>query len=155
MLPNPPAREPALNFIFVPPYRIVGTSVAGEATTIMIPELDICFDLGSCPRAMLPAKWVAISHGHMDHIGGLAYWCSQRNFQGMGPGNIICPAAIAPAIQKMLEGYQDLERQKTPFKIHPLEPEAHAGKHVARVVARDGRGPSGCSEPRWAKSASR
>jgi ribonuclease Z len=123
MLPKPPAREPGLGFLYVPPYRIVGTSIAGEATSIMIPELDVCFDLGVCPRPMLPAKYVCISHGHMDHIGGLAYYCSQRYFQGMGPGNIICPKAIAPAIRRMMEGYIDLERQKTPFNLIELEPE--------------------------------
>jgi ribonuclease Z len=123
MLPKPPPKESQLGFLYLPPYRIVGTSVAGEQTCIMIPELDVCFDMGFCPRPALAMKYVAISHGHMDHIGGLAYWCSQRHFQGMGPGNIICPASIAPAIQKMMEGYIDLERQKTPFNIIPIEAE--------------------------------
>ena len=123
MLPKPPPREQQVGFIYVPPYRIIGTSIAGEITAIQIPELDVCFDMGYCPRPMLACKYVAVSHGHMDHIGGLAYYCSQRHFQGMGPGNIVCPKEIAPAIQKMMEGYMDLERQKTPFNIIPLEPE--------------------------------
>lgn len=123
MLPKPPARETPLGFLYIPPYRIVGTSIAGESTTVMVPELDITFDMGQCPRPMLASPYVAISHGHMDHVGGLAYYCSQRVFQGMTPGKIICPEEIAPAVRKMLEGYRDLERQNTPFEIIPLEPE--------------------------------
>lgn len=123
MLPKPPPREPQPGFIYIPPFRVVGVSVAGEATSVMVPELDVCFDIGCCPRAMLAAKTLCISHGHMDHIGGLAYWCSQRVFQGMGAGRILCPSAIAPAITRMMDGYIDLERQKTPYELVPLEPE--------------------------------
>lgn len=120
MLPKPPPREPSLGFLFLPPFRVQGTSVAGEATSVSIPEYDIVFDLGACPRPMLAMKYVAISHGHMDHVGALAYYCSQRVFQGMGEGNIICDARIAPAIDKMMAGYVELERQTTPYKIIPL-----------------------------------
>lgn len=123
MLPKPPPRESGLGFLLIPPFRVQGTSVAGEQTCVMVPELDICFDMGVCPRASLASKFLAISHGHMDHIGGLAYWCSQRNFQGMGPGTIICSTAIAPAIETMLKGYRDLEGQKMPYELVALEPE--------------------------------
>lgn len=123
MLPKPPPRESSIGFLYIPPYRIVGTSIAGEATAFHLPELDLGFDMGVCPRPMLTSKFVAVSHGHMDHIGALAYYCSQRHFQGMGTGNIICDARIAPAIQKMMEGYIDLERQNTPYNIIPIEPE--------------------------------
>ncbi len=121
MIPKPPPRETGLGFLYFPPYRVQGVSIAGEQTCVMVPELDICFDMGLCPRASLSAKHLAISHGHMDHIGGLAYWCSQRHFQGMGPGNIVCHPSIEKPIRDMLHGYRALEEQNTPFNIIPLD----------------------------------
>jgi len=123
MLPKPPPREGALGFLYLPPYRVQGISIAGEATCIQVPELDVCFDMGDCPRAMLASKYVPISHGHMDHIGGLAYYASQRYFQGMGAGTIICDKRITGDIEKMMAGYESLERQKTPYELIGLEPD--------------------------------
>src|SRR5262245_32284059 len=123
MLPKPPPREPSLGFLYIPPFRIVGESIAGEATCLLVPELDVGFDIGSCPRAMLSSKHLCITHGHMDHIGALAYYCSQRRFQGMGSGKIVCDSRIAPAVKRMMEGYVDLERQRTPYDLVPLMPD--------------------------------
>lgn len=122
MIPKPPPREGSLGFLFIPPFRVQGSSIAGEATCVQVPELDVCFDMGSCPRAMLSSKIVAVSHGHMDHIGGLAYYCSQRFFQGMGPGTILCNKAIAPAIRQMMAGFVDLEQQVTPYELVEMSP---------------------------------
>lgn len=126
MIAKPPPREGSMGFLFLPPFRVQGTSIAGEASCIQIPELDVCFDMGMCPRMALASKFVAISHGHMDHIGGLAYYCSQRHFQGMGEGTIVCDRRIAPAIERMMAGYVELERQNTPYKLIPLDP---GGEH--------------------------
>jgi ribonuclease Z len=123
MLPKPPPREGPLGFLYLPPYRIQGVSVAGETTCVMIPELDVCFDMGECPRAALASKFVALTHGHMDHIGGLSYYFSQRQFQGMGTGKLICDARVVPAIHKMMAGYVELEQQRTPYEVIPIEPE--------------------------------
>ena len=123
MLPKPPPREGSLGFLYLPPYRVQGISVAGEVTSIQVPELDVCFDMGSCPRAMLASKFVAVSHGHMDHVGGLAYYASQRRFQGMGTGTIVCDARIEGDIRAMMEGFHRLERQQTPYELVALEHE--------------------------------
>jgi ribonuclease Z len=88
-----------------------------------VPELNVCFDMGQCPRAALATKFCAVSHGHMDHVGGLAYYCSQRRFQGMGDATIICDTRIAPAVHRMMAGFVDLERQKTPYNLIAVDPE--------------------------------
>lgn len=123
MLPKPPPRDNQLGYLYLPPIRVQGTSVAGESTAVQIPEMDVCFDMGVCPRAMLSSRFCAVSHGHMDHVGALAYWCSQRRFQGMGTGKIVCDARIAPAIHGMMAGFVELERQKTLYEVVALEAE--------------------------------
>lgn len=123
MLPKPPAREPTLGFLYIPPYRVQGISIAGEVTCVQIPELDVCFDMGACPRAVLASAYVAVSHGHMDHIGALAYFCSQRRFQGIGTARIVADARLAPAIRAMMAGFVELEQQITPYELIPLEPD--------------------------------
>jgi ribonuclease Z len=122
MIPKPPARDSSLGFLYLPPFRVQGVSVAGESTCLMVPELDVAFDMGVCPRAALAARFCAITHGHMDHVGALAYWCSQRHFQGMGPGKIVCDNAIAKDIRAMMTGFVNLERQKTPYELVTLSP---------------------------------
>ncbi|MCK6478070.1 MAG: MBL fold metallo-hydrolase [Phycisphaerales bacterium] len=123
MIPKPPPREGTLGFLYIPPFRVQGISIAGEITCLQIPELDLGFDIGSCPRALLSSKYLAISHGHMDHIGALAYYCSQRKFQGMGTAKIVCDARIESDIRGMMAGFVNLERQKTPYEIIALQPE--------------------------------
>lgn len=123
MLPKPPPREGPLGFVYVPPFRVQGMSIAGEATCIQVPELDVCFDMGACPRPALACPFVAVSHGHMDHIGALAYYCSQRRFQGMGSGAILCDERLEKPVRQMMQGFIDLEQQVTPYELTPLAPE--------------------------------
>ncbi len=139
MLPSPPAREGQLGFLYCPPYRVQGISVAGEQTVVQVPELDVCFDMGQCTRASLSASVVALSHAHMDHIGGLPYWFSQRYFQKIGAethlpdtgqppargsvGKVVCHPELEAPLRAMLRAWEPLERQRTPSEIIPLAPE--------------------------------
>lgn len=123
MIPRQPPRSPQLGFLYIPPYRIQGISVAGEQSVVQIPELNVCFDIGSCPKPVLASDYVALSHGHMDHAAALAYYFSQRYFQGMGTGTVICHAALEQPIRNVMNAWIDLEAQRTPHNVIPLEPE--------------------------------
>lgn len=112
-----------MGFIYVPPYRIQGISVAGEETVVQVPELDVCFDVGLAPRRILSSRYVALSHGHMDHSAGLAYYFSQRHFQGMGTGTVICHRELERPLQGVMRAWIDLEAQRTPYNLVPLAPD--------------------------------
>lgn len=122
-IPREPPRRSQMGYLYIPPFRIQGVSIAGEESCVQIPELDVCFDIGLVPRSALAAKYAALTHGHMDHSAGLSYWFSQRNFQGMGTGTVICPAQIEQAIHNVMKAWIDLEAQKTPYNVIPLLPE--------------------------------
>ena len=123
MIPKMPPREGQPGFLYIPPYRIQGVSIAGEQTAIHVPELDVAFDVGLCPRVALSASTIALSHTHMDHVAALAYYFSQRMFQQIGVGRCVCHERVAPAIREMMRTWIDLENQRTPHEIIPVEPD--------------------------------
>jgi ribonuclease Z len=88
---------------------LVGGSRAGEATLVLLPQLRLALDAGRPHRALPPMSTVVVSHGHVDHIGGLATWASQRELNAMGPGRVVAPSSIAGRIESLLRIHADLE----------------------------------------------
>lgn len=128
MIPHDPPRTPGTGFLYFPPFRVQGYSIAGEETAIQVPELDLCFDIGRCPRLALASNYVALSHGHMDHAAGLAYYFSQRHFQGMGTGTVLCHPTLEEPIKKMMAAWVDIEAQRTPHKVIAMDPGTASGE---------------------------
>ncbi|MEM9883838.1 MAG: MBL fold metallo-hydrolase [Planctomycetota bacterium] len=123
MLPKEPARRPQLGFLYLPPFRVEGISIAGEESCVHLPEFDVAFDIGLCPRAALSSNVVALTHGHMDHAAALSYYFSQRVFQGMGPGTVLCPKPLVMPIHRLMDAWVDIEGQRTEYKVVAMEPD--------------------------------
>jgi len=102
--------------------NLVGYSLAGEETVVAAPELNVCFDVGKAPRDILALDHVLLSHGHMDHAAGLAYYLSQRNFVGNSPGTVLAPAALESPIHSLLRSWAEIEGHLTPANIVPMKP---------------------------------
>lgn len=89
--------------------RLQGFSLAGEETVITVPELNVAFDVGRAPREVVTIDHVCLSHGHMDHAAGLAYYFSQRGFLGAPPGCVLVHHRLVRPIQDLLTVWGRIE----------------------------------------------
>lgn len=97
--------------------RLQGFSLAGEETVITVPELNVAFDVGRAPRELISIDHVCLSHGHMDHAAGLAYYFSQRAFQGIPPGCVLVHHKLVSAIEDLLQVWGRIEGHVSPGRI--------------------------------------
>jgi ribonuclease Z len=101
--------------------KLVGFSLAGEETVVAAPELNVCFDVGRAPREIISVDYVCLTHGHMDHAAGLAYYFSQRNFVGNKPGTVLAPIEMVRPIRDLIRVWGQIEGHPSPAEIVGME----------------------------------
>jgi ribonuclease Z len=102
--------------------EVIGYSVAGEETVVAIPKLDVCFDIGKAPDQFIPINHVLLTHGHMDHAAGFAYYLSQRNFCGQSAGTILAPKNLLKPMREIIDAWARLDGNKIPAKLVGVKP---------------------------------
>ncbi len=102
--------------------EIIGYSVAGEETVIAMPQLNICFDIGKAPEQVIPMDNLFISHGHIDHTAGIAYYLSHRQFSGISPARVYMPANLIDPIRRMLDVWTEIDGNPIPGEFVPVKP---------------------------------
>lgn len=102
--------------------RILGYSLAGEESFFVLPELGIAFDVGRAPRDVVLTEHVFLTHGHMDHAAGLAYYFAQREFLDTAPGKLFTPEPLVEPIRRMLRAWADIDGHPPPGEITAVRP---------------------------------
>ncbi len=110
---------------------VSGFSLAGEESVVAAPEYNVCFDIGRAPREVISIDNVCLTHGHMDHAAGVAYYFSQRCFIGNSPGRVIVHRSLAQSIQKLMDVWADIEG-------HPSAGQVYGVEHLEDVPIRRG-----------------
>jgi ribonuclease Z len=111
-----------LAYIKIGELEIIGYSMAGEETVVAMPQLDVCFDIGKAPDQVISVNNVLLTHGHMDHAAGIAYYLSHRNFCGLSPGTILAPENLLGPIEDIVEAWGRLDGNKIPANLVGVKP---------------------------------
>ena len=91
-----------------PRFRIEGRSRSGHETFFRIRELGVALDIGRCPDLVVSAPQVFITHAHLDHCAGMAFYCAQRHLQRMPLGRLYVPEEAADGVRELLALHERL-----------------------------------------------
>jgi len=110
-------RPHQLSLLTVDDLTLAGYSVAGEESVVIVPELDVVFDIGKCPREALRINHLLLSHGHMDHAAGVAYYFSQRDFQGIEDGVALVARQLIQPLEQLMAAVAAVEGHPSPHRF--------------------------------------
>ena len=102
--------------------ELIGYSIAGEETVVGIPQLDVCFDIGKSPDQLISIGHLLLTHGHMDHAAGIAYYLSHRKFCGQAPGVVLAPEITIEPIKQIINAWGKLDGNQIPAKLIATKP---------------------------------
>ncbi|HWM85862.1 MAG TPA: MBL fold metallo-hydrolase [Kofleriaceae bacterium] len=109
-------------------FTIRGVSLGGIYTSLHVPELDSVFDVGWPLRSAASARHLFLSHGHVDHAGGLSTFLGIRAlFGNPRPLRVFVPAEIAQHLVDALAALSRMQRYDLPVDLVPMNP----GEEVA------------------------
>ncbi len=103
-------------------FSIEGWSVAGIETWLRIPEFSLAIDVGRVAAPALASRHMALTHGHLDHAGGLPAWLGLRRMSAMPPARVYLPAEMVAELSTILAAWERLQGVAFEVELFPARP---------------------------------
>lgn len=104
-------------------WKIDGFSIGGVGTNLRLPSHGIQFDIGRCSDFAVSLPVVAVTHGHLDHIGGAHHYASRRQLLGLKPPTFLVSPTMVWPLAQFLASASELDGGEIPFHIKKLAPD--------------------------------
>jgi ribonuclease Z len=101
---------------------IEGVSIAGHESFYKLPGFRTLLEFGRAPEDVVGFQTVCVSHGHLDHMAGLAHFASRRRLQGLPAARVLVPAEAAADAAQWIEACERLERIAYDIELVPVSP---------------------------------
>ncbi len=103
-------------------FTVEGWSIAGIETWLRIPEFSLAIDVGRVAAPALASRHLALTHGHLDHAGGLPAWLGLRRMGAMPPARVYLPAEMMTEIKTILAAWERLQGVGFEVELFPARP---------------------------------
>ena len=108
-----------------PEFELIGRSIAGVETVFAIPQFNLALDIGRAPSFSFNQDVLALTHWHLDHAGGVAFYLGLRCLNSLKPAKIIVPAQTLEQAREYLESLKKVSDSQIKYELvsaqEPLE----------------------------------
>lgn len=101
---------------------IDGVSIAGHESFYKLPAFRTLLEFGRAPEDVVGYSTVCVSHGHLDHMAGLAHFASRRRLARLPSARVLVPAETAPHVAQWVDACEKLEQIDYQIEVVPVSP---------------------------------
>ena len=101
---------------------IEGVSIAGHESFYKLPGFRTLLEFGRAPEDVVGYSTVCVTHGHLDHVAGLAHFASRRRLADLPEARVFLPEEAVEPVARWLRASESLERVAYRVELVPAQP---------------------------------
>lgn len=100
--------------------KFFGLSLSGIRTSLTFPEQHLCFDVANGLPFIMQMKRFFLTHGHLDHAGGIPYLISQKAMHHEAAPEVYMPPSLVEPLTEIMNIWSQVEGHEYSYNFHPV-----------------------------------
>lgn len=111
-------------------FQLIGRSIAGIETVMTIPQWNVCIDAGRAPDFAFSQDHLALTHWHLDHAGGVAFYLGLRHLNSLPALQVITPPEKIDDVITYLRDLKKVSDSELMYNVVAADKTIRLKRHV-------------------------